>query len=212
MVSIKRSDLYLFSRLASRTFGKKHNIFHANLTPCTGGAELTMANEMAAVRMHIPGQVRENCVIPWNLIKETAGLTDGMVELTHQLAQEKRGNVMESYHDVTADYKVNGIPKQGTYRVPDRPDEVLPAIPGQLAEQTEAFFDCLIDAGRYVETDSARYALGMIALNGNNGTMSATDGRMLIQFTNWSFPWDSEQLLNRSPRAKRLNLMIPPMI
>ena len=199
MVSIKRSDFYLFSRLTNRVFGKRHNIDHVNFTPCTGGAELTMANESVAVRMHIAGQVQEKWTIPWNLIKETAGLTDGMVELTHRLTQEKRGNVMESYHDVTADYKVNGIPKQGTYRVPDRPDEVLPAIPGQLAEQTEAFFDCLIDAGRYVETDSARYALGMIALNGNNGTMSATDGRMLIQFTGWTFPWDDVALIPASP-------------
>jgi hypothetical protein len=193
MVAIQRSDLHLFSRLVNRVFGQRPKILQVNLTPCTVGAELTMTDMTATVRMHIACQVQEKYVLPWELIRETGGLSDGMVELTYG------GEKATREYNVTARYQVNGIPKQETYLVPECPDAVLPAIPEQLAENAETLLNCLADARRYIESNSPRYVLGCVALNGDNGTMTATDGRILVQFTGWTFPWKDIALVPASP-------------
>ena len=78
---------------------------------------------------------------------------------------------------------------------PDVSDDNLP-----LTKIDERFLPCLANAIEVTDEACIRYALGCVQLDGRDGTMAATDGRHVVLFDGFDFPWKSEAILVRKSR------------
>ncbi len=67
------------------------------------------------------------------------------------------------------------------------------------------FVQALRDASQVTDDGSIRYALYCLELDGKKGTVSATDGRQLVQIGGFQFPWTEEAILVRNNRLFRLS-------
>ena len=184
--SIKRKDLYLFSRIVNRVFGQHHKLRCGLLTPTAEGMELAITDSDAAVRLRLDGRIAEQRLIPWTLIKETADKTDDPVELEYG---EK---------DITVRFTNRGIPKQENYPLENNLNIQLPKLPEQFESEPDSFFDRLTDASHYTDPNSTRYPLAYLALDGEKGYINATDGQAAIQYTGEKFPWSNLVLVPAS--------------
>jgi len=62
----------------------------------------------------------------------------------------------------------------------------------------------LAHAGEIADNSSMRYALDCIELDGQFGTVAATDGRHMVRFDGFVFPWQPERILFRRNRLFKL--------
>ncbi|WP_397570412.1 hypothetical protein [Schlesneria sp. T3-172] len=85
-----------------------------------------------------------------------------------------------------------GIPQQRDYEVTE--DLEMPALAPQLAANSPKLLAALRDAMSTTESNSTRYALDCLQLDGSSGSIAATDSRQLLVQSGFQFPW-SEKLL-----------------
>jgi len=73
-----------------------------------------------------------------------------------------------------------------------------------LSAVPNRFLVVLAQAGEIADNSSMRYALDCIELDGQFGTVAATDGRHMVRFDGFVFPWQPERILFRRNRLFKL--------
>jgi len=73
-----------------------------------------------------------------------------------------------------------------------------------LSAVPSRFLVVLAQAGEIADNSSMRYALDCIELDGQFGTVAATDGRHMVRFDGFVFPWQPERILFRRNRLFKL--------
>jgi len=66
------------------------------------------------------------------------------------------------------------------------------------------FLSSVAQACEMADTSSTRFALDCIELDGQHGTVVATDGRHMVRFDSFTFPWHPERVLFRKNRLFKL--------
>ncbi len=126
--------------------------------------------------------------IPFSLLKEVDGGRDEPVYL-----------VTKSNGRVLAHWQGGAVPQELIVEVPADQQEVeLPVTPQNWTENPTELRQALATAAQFVDTGSARYALGCIQLRGKHGDISATDGRQIFQQRGFQFGTDQELLVRPS--------------
>ena len=82
--------------------------------------------------------------------------------------------------------------------------ESLQDLSIELKTVDSRLMQALRDASQATDDGSVRYALYCLELDGKKGTVSATDGRQLVQIGGFEFPWREEAILVRNNRLFRL--------
>jgi hypothetical protein len=93
-----------------------------------------------------------------------------------------------------------GIPQSREY--PVAAVEGLPPFPGpprSWSPSPDGLLGALAEAVATAAEDDTRYALSCLALRGPSGTIAATDGRQVLVQGGFTFPWEGEVLVRRSP-------------
>jgi len=99
-----------------------------------------------------------------------------------------------------ARWEDRGIPRSKEYTAPDPAG--LPPFPGQPASFEACpggLLDALAEASATTDEGSTRYALDCIQLKGATGEVVATDGRQILIQGGFTFPWDGDLLVRRTP-------------
>jgi hypothetical protein len=93
-----------------------------------------------------------------------------------------------------------GIPQSREYDVIsfDRAGE-MPALPGSWTSSPPELLTALAEAADTSTSDSARYSLECLQLQGSRSQIVATDGRQLLVRNGFSFPWTGDVLIKGSP-------------
>jgi hypothetical protein len=93
-----------------------------------------------------------------------------------------------------------GIPQSREYHIPQLDKEGdLPELPRSWKDIPGALLDALAEAGKTGEDGSKRYALDCIRLRGTGHDVGASDGRQLLIWSGFPFPWPDDVLIRRSP-------------
>ena len=194
-IQLQQREFHRFERMASRMFGRLHDKSFAVLMPHQNGSAIIMRQLDGVFCLKIDAKISNTIILPWQLIKEAAVNSDGQVELQQDGMQ------------VLLKHEVKGIPRQSRFDIGNVQTPELPPMPDQFVEVSAGqFFDTLVSCGKCIDRDSERYALGYIALNGEKGTVAATDGRQALLIDGFDFPWDEDVLLpsSRMYAAKEL--------
>ncbi len=67
-----------------------------------------------------------------------------------------------------------------------------------------SFLPALREASKTTDEESLRYALSCLQLDGSAGTITATDGKQLLRFGGFAFPWPDRAILVRTNKLFRL--------
>jgi len=81
-------------------------------------------------------------------------------------------------------------------------DTVTPNIGLSIVDSR--FLFAVAQASEIADNSSMRYALDCIELDGQLGTVAATDGRHMVRFDGFVFPWQPERILFRRNRLFKL--------
>ena len=73
------------------------------------------------------------------------------------------------------------------------------AIPTEFGSNPPRLLTALKDAMETTEQDARRYALNCVQLRGRDGCLVATDGGQILKQSGFTFPWQDDLLIQRSP-------------
>jgi hypothetical protein len=94
-----------------------------------------------------------------------------------------------------------GIPQSREYSLITPVDRIepMPGLPAAWTSNPGELLDALAEAAETGTSDSTRYALDMIQLQGRRGQLVATDGRQLLVRSGFRFPWADDLLIQGRP-------------
>lgn len=100
---------------------------------------------------------------------------------------------------VVARWTDRSVPQTRSYQVPAVvPTEAVPE-PTDWSPAPARLLDALAEASAVACDESRRYALNTIALQGDTGSMAATDGHQLLLQHGFPWPWSGDRLIHRAP-------------
>ena len=75
----------------------------------------------------------------------------------------------------------------------------FPSLPDRFEPVPATVLDALAEAAGTTDAASTRYALGCLALRGENADLAATDGRQVLLQAGFQWPWAGTLLIRRPP-------------
>ncbi len=111
-----------------------------------------------------------------------------------QACQGNRGTVELTISGQWADFRWEERAFPSALRLELTPVETPVSLP-QLTAVDRRLLSALAAASAAVDHDSLRYALHCVQLDGQRGTVTGTDGRQLIRFDGFRFPWNDQAIL-----------------
>ena len=149
------------------------------------GLRLRCRDQESAVEYHHPGeQSAAECRIPFEMLADVEGRRDEPVRIEPQ-----KGSV-------SATWQNGPVPCVVRHDLPEPTSKkAFPPVPETWAENEPRLVGALAAAMETTDPNSARYALGCVQLQGEKGTIAATDGRQLLLESGFVFPWTEDLLL-----------------
>lgn len=111
-----------------------------------------------------------------------------------QACQGTRGEVELTLGEEAADFRWDDKGFPAALHLAFQEAEELPYMPS-LSVVDSRLMTALAVASGAVDHQSSRYALHCVQLDGQRGTVTGTDGRQLIRFDGFKFPWNDQAIL-----------------
>lgn len=151
------------------------------LAPSPAGTLLTVRWQgRQLTRLVSPEPIPQAVACDWGWLREVAA-SSGELNLT--VGQD----------ELVLHWQDSGFPQTRTLVASIEEEPVAAAPP--LVPLDPRLLPALAMAREVTDPRSLRYALGHIQLDGVHGTLSATDGKQLIQYVGFEFPWRDRALL-----------------
>jgi hypothetical protein len=130
----------------------------------------------------------EVLVVPMSVLEAVEGHTDEIVEF------ERTGG-----SNGVARWRERGVARSVpvTFVLPGKQHDPLPR-PGEMKSVPARFLAALFEAGRTATREDGRYALSRVQLK-STGQVIATDGKVAILFSGFSFPFAGDVLVPGLP-------------
>jgi hypothetical protein len=122
-----------------------------------------------------------------NLLAEIEGRSDTPVILEEVSPGQGRASWAADGESLVRDFdtvKLDSLPR-------------FPVLPRQFTPQPPEFLTALDEAARTAARDTARYSLLRVQLRGRSGSVVGTDGRQLLVYGGFTFPWPDDVLVPR---------------
>jgi len=158
---------------------------------------------MAIEYQHPGEQSAANCWIPFEMLADVEGRRDEPVRI-----EPNKGSVSATWQNGPVPCLVRHDMTEPTSK------KVFPPVPETFAENEPRLVGALAAAMETTDPNSSRYALGCVQLQGEKGTIAATDGRQLLLESGFVFPWTEDLLLPGSSvfRSRELPDDVPVQV
>jgi hypothetical protein len=185
LISISRLLIHQFRSVLHRVGIRPTVVTPVHFIADRSGLRIRSQNVDAAVEYLQEGSLpAEQFAAPQALLDDCEGRKDEPVRLETQ----KDGKIVAQWRD-------GGIPQLTQYDPEDPASRPFPELPATLTENPAKLFRALDDAVHVTCTDITRYNLNCVQLDGQSGTIAATDGHELLWQTGFKFPWEDEPLV-----------------
>jgi len=149
------------------------------------GLRVRIASHEVAAEYHDPSpRDPDAAYIPFDLLKDCEAKTDDVVQI--EMATEDR--LLATWND-------HYVPQMKQYDIPSRED-FFPDWPDAFTDNPPALAGALHAAMETASSESTRYSLNCVQLQGA-GSIVATDGRQMLLQSGFEFPWDEDLLIPR---------------
>ena len=190
-MNIERSLIKTLRSLAVRLFRPKPSSARSSshpdqeavteLRPCPEGTLLTVRWADRWLSQIIPGErTARPFACHWNWLQDCEGAS---------------GQVTVSLSEAAAEFswETDGFPQSRRLDLEEVIEPIATTPP--LDPVDRRLFEVLAAAAQATDQASTRYSLSSIQLDGERGTVCATDGKQLIRFDGFKFPWTDRSLL-----------------
>ncbi len=154
--------------------------------PHPAGTRLSLRHAGRAVSLLLPGQRLTEpvaCGSAW--LKATQKASSAISFVCEQDALEFR-------------WSVAGIPQR---HVGTRQPVAEPLAPALLMQPSETrLLTALAAASEATDREALRYALSNVQLDGQTGSVAGTDGRQLVYYDGFQFPWAAQAILVKATK------------
>ncbi len=138
------------------------------------------------IELKLPGSSQEESIrIPFEALADFEAKSDATVTLV-----KSPGGMVASWDD-------GRIPQRKSYTLAESANEQLtvPEVDWSTAAVVPGLVQALGHAKQCLATDNVRYATDKIQLQGERGTINATDGRQALIQSGFAFPWKEDLLI-----------------
>lgn len=166
----------------------RRNQLPIHLVGSADGLRITAALDGVVISYHLARALPDaQLVVPFGLLKACQGSTAHEVRI-----------VPHSERDVIASWTDGALPRESAFEVPENVVIPVSARPTEFRHNPPALLKALHAAVETTDSESSRYALGMIQLRGRDGAILATDGRQALVQRGFDFGWEEEALISGS--------------
>jgi hypothetical protein len=193
MIEIPRALARQFRAVLRRCLAAQEARVAWPLVLCRAGKDgLTLQARLGdiAVRYRLPGEwPAEALVFRASVLAEVEGTTAAPVAL---------GTVTDG--KAVARWDDDGVPRELELETVT-PDSLppFPELPERLAPLPDVFLRAFQEACVTAAKESVRFAVSRVQLRGRRGEVVGTDGRQLLLWGGFRFPWKEDVLLPRLP-------------
>ena len=194
MISISRSQARRFSGLLRQLFprSERPRLRAVKLQAGPDGLAIFAASDRFGLQFRDPdSRTTETITVAPELFATVAGSAKTPVDIDLQAPSEPGSNlVVARWHD-------HDVPRSAEFSTtgPCRDDMPVLEQPSRWARLRPEQLQGIAFAMQSVDSESLRYALNCIEIQGRNGTVAGTDGRMLFQMTGLSLGFASTILV-----------------
>lgn len=155
------------------------------LSAAPDGVRFSAQHDLVGLEYLVPGgQAPCHVTVPWELFSK---MTDRRADHITVSADEA-GWVVARWQD-------GDVPRQTRFAVASQPAPSRLVSPTSWTETPAQLPAALHDVMQVTDSTSLRYALGCVQLNGQDGTLSGTDGRQILRHAGWQFGFTDEILV-----------------
>jgi len=141
------------------------------------GLRIIANHDKAGLALHLPGDHSPtSLLVSCDLIQTAANCRGDTVSVE----PDESGVVLARWRD-------GDVPRQASFDVPRPVVNDEPILPANWTEQPANFLTALQAVMQVTDHESLRYALSCVQLDGDAGTLTATDGRQILSHRGWNF-------------------------
>lgn len=191
MITIEHTLRRQFTRTASRLFHdclprrgqhvRQETGPTTELRPHPTGTQLTVRHADRALALILPGQS----------LSEPRACSTSWLRACQQGTSALR--ISFDGDQIRFAWQQRGLPQQWTCMGRALPEPLPPTR--QMQPSEPRMLTALVAASSATDQAATRYALANLQLDGQTGTITGTDGRQLLHFTGFRFPWSERAIL-----------------